>query len=152
MMETLEGAGQPNELPAEPGCEEPLGTGIPAATVGANRLVRNLLCLHLGALVLARLLPGADDLASWDLIGFLNAYSISTLRELFARPEIHFWNPFSFPQYNVGAESAISAILFRILAPVSLYWTPVIVLLVYDALFLLLLHILFRQLYGSLIG
>lgn len=66
-------------------------------------------------LVLVRLLRGADDFANWDLTGFLNVNSFSTLWEILARPEVHFRNPFSFPQFNVGAESLLSALLFRIL-------------------------------------
>ncbi len=152
MQDILEGAGQPSETPAGQGGEEPVGAGSPAATVGQTRLARDLLLLHFVALVLVRLLHEPDDLASWDLTGFLNANSFSTLRELLARPEVHFWNPFSFPQYNCGAESVITAILSRILGHVSLYWTPVVVLLVYDAVFLLLLHVLFKRLYGSILG
>jgi hypothetical protein len=132
--------------------QEPAGGGIAAVTRGRTGLVRNLLCLHVVVLVVVRLVRGADDFANWDLTGFLNANSFSTLWELLARPEVHFRNPFSFPQYNVGAESVLSAVLFRILAHVSLYWAPVVVLLVYDALFILLLHVLFRRLYGNILG
>jgi len=131
---------------------EPAGFGFDAARPYATAVARNLLFLHLVLLVLIRVLCDADDFVNWDLTGFLNANSFGTLRELLARPEVHFRNPFSFPLYNVGAESVISAILFRILRHVSLYWTNVVVLLIYDALFLLLLHLLFKMLYGSTPG
>ena len=115
-------------------------------------LVRNLLVLHVVVLVVVRVIRDADDFVNWDLTGFLNANAFASLRDLLARPEVHFWKPFSFPQYNVGAESAPSAILYRALAPVSLYWTPVVVVLVYDALFILLLLVLFRKLYRAPLG
>ena len=127
--------------------QEPAGGGMAAVMRGRTGPASNLLCLHVVVLLLVRLLRGADDFSNWDLTGFLNVNSFSTLWELLARPEVQFRNPFSFPQCNVGAESVLSAVLFRILAHVSLYWAPVVVLLVYDALFLLLLHVLFTRLY-----
>lgn len=97
---------------------------------------------HVALLVLQRALREADDVGTWDLIAFLNAQSES-LGALLRRPEVHFRNPFSFPLYNVGAESAVSAALFKALGPLSLYWSPVLVLLAYDALYLFLVDRLF---------
>src|SRR5439155_2425058 len=151
-VETLEQAAQPSELPRARAADALAGAGTRDAAVGTTYRVRAVFFLQPIALVLVRLLHDADDLAGWDLTGFLNANSFSTLRQLLARPEVHFWNPFSFPQYNTGAESVITAILARILSPVSLYWTPVVILLVYDALFLLLLHLLFKRLYRDTPG
>jgi hypothetical protein len=155
-MQTIEAsriADQASEMPESGRAGQvPAGGAMAAVMRGRTGLARNLPCLHVVALVLVRLLRSADDFSNWDLTGFLNANSFSTLWELLARPEVHFRNPFSFPQLNVGAESVLSALLFRILAHVSLYWAPVVVLLVYDALFLFLLHVLFRQIYGNILG
>ena len=151
-VETLEPATQPSELPKAPAADAPVGASTRAAAVGPTYRVRALFFLQPIALVLLRVLYDAHDLNNWDLTGFLNANSFSTLRQLLARPEVHFWNPFSFPQYNTGAESVITAILARTLSHASFYWAPVIVLLVYDALFLLLLHVLFKRLYRDTPG
>lgn len=108
--------------------------------------LRTLLVLNLVALVVVRLVRDADDFNNWDLISFLNANSYDSLRTLLWRHEVHFLRPFSFPLYNVGAESVPSAVLFRALGHVSLYWSNAIVLLVYDAIFLFLVHSFFRLL------
>src|SRR5262245_3255608 len=100
----------------------------------AARRVRLLLILHVIALVLVRLFRDADDFVDWDLIPFLNANTFPSLRQLLLRPELHFRNPFDFP-VNVGAESVPSAVLLRGLGHVSLYWSNVLVLLIYDAVF-----------------
>jgi hypothetical protein len=68
---------------------------------------------------------------------FLNANSARSLGELLQNPIVHFKNPFTFPQYNIGSQSAISIILFRLLAPISLYWSVPIVVLLFDLLFLI---------------
>ena len=114
-VETLEPATQPSELPKAPAADAPVGASTRAAAVGPTYRVRALFFLQPIALVLLSDLYDAHDLNNWDLTGFLNANSFSTLRQLLARPEVHFWNPFSFPQYNTGAESVITAILARIL-------------------------------------
>jgi hypothetical protein len=62
---------------------------------------------------------------------------------------VRFRNPFSFPQYNVGGESVLSLLLFRAFGRVSLYWSNVAVLLVYDAAFLALLGTLLRRVYRN---
>jgi hypothetical protein len=98
----------------------------------------------MAALVLLRALHDADDVSQWDLISFLNA-QCAPLGDVLRRPEVHFLNPFSFPLYNVGAESAVSSVLHKAFGLVSLYWCPVLVLLVCDALFLFLVDRLFRQ-------
>src|SRR5713101_1142079 len=110
-------------------------------------LLRRVFILNLVVLVLLRLIRDADDFSNWDLVGFLNANAFDSLAELLRRPEVHFRNPFSFPQYNVGAESTLSAILFHALGHVSLYWSNVIVVLVYDALFLFVVHRFFHLMY-----
>src|SRR2546422_10727639 len=102
-VETLEPATQPSDLPEAPAADAPVVASTRAAAVGPTYRVRAIFFLQPIALVLVRLLYGAHDLSNWDLTGFLNANSFSTLRQLLARPEVHFWNPFSFPQYNNGA-------------------------------------------------
>jgi len=60
-------------------------------------LARNLLCLHVVALVLVRLPRGADDFANWDLTGFVNVNSFSTLWELLTRPGVDGAGPATTP-------------------------------------------------------
>jgi len=98
-------------------------------------VLRNACILHLCVLVLVRVLRDADDFNDWDLITFLNANAFDSLWQLLKRPDVHFRNPFSFPLYNVGSESVPSILMFRLLGHVSLYWSNVIVILVYDTLF-----------------
>ncbi|HSB62146.1 MAG TPA: hypothetical protein VLI67_10525, partial [Vicinamibacteria bacterium] len=105
---------------------------------------RALAVAHVAALVLLRALRDADDLGNWDLIAFLNAESESAAAVL-RRPEVHLGNPFSFPLYNVGAESAVSTALFALFGRLSPYWSPVLVLLVFDALHFLLVDRLFSR-------
>jgi hypothetical protein len=109
--------------------------------------LRALLVLNLVVLVVVRLVRDADDFNNWDLISFLNANSFDSLRALLRRPEIHLLRPFSFPLYNVGAESVPSALMFRALGHVSLYWSNAVVLLVYDAIFVFLLQHFLRLLW-----
>src|SRR5262249_45029549 len=112
------------------------------------RLVRTLLIIHVIALVLVRLIPGADDFSDWDLIPFLNANAFHSLSQLLARPELHFYVPFSFSM-NVGAESVPSAVLLRALGHVSLFWSNVLVLIVYDTVFFLLVGRLFAVVFAN---
>jgi hypothetical protein len=106
-----------------------------------------LLLLHIFLLVLIRILANPDDFSNWDLIPFLNANVAASLSDLLQRPEVHFPNPFTFPLYNTGPESVSSAIMFRILGHVSLYWSNVIVLMVYVAVFFYLLYRLIQRLF-----
>ena len=62
---------------------------------------------HVALLILVRAVRDADDVSQWDLVAFLNA-QCDSLGAVLRRPEVHFLNPFSFPLYNVGAESAVS--------------------------------------------
>ena len=105
---------------------------------------RALAVAHFGLLVAGRALLAPDDVSGWDLISFLNART-APLGELLGRPEVHFENPFSFPLYNVGSESAISAVLHAALGALSPRWSPLLVLLAYDLAFVLLVDRLFRR-------
>jgi hypothetical protein len=98
---------------------------------------------HVALLILVRAVRDADDVSQWDLISFLNA-QCDSLWALLRRPEVHFLNPFSFPLYNVGAESAVSTVLHKVFGYLSLYWSTLLVLLVYDIVFLLVVGVLFR--------
>jgi hypothetical protein len=118
------------------------------AAVVNPRVLRAVLILHVVALVLIRLIPGADDFSDWDLIPFLNANSFPSLWQLLQHPVVHFRQPFTFST-NVGAESVSSAVLLRGLGYVSLYWSPVILLLVYDAVFFALVFWFFRLLFAD---
>lgn len=99
--------------------------------------------VHLALLVLVRAIRDADDVSQWDLISFLNAQSDS-LGAVLRRPEVHFLNPFSFPLYNVGAESAVSTVLHKGFGYLSLYWSTLLVLLVFDVVFIFAVDALFR--------
>src|SRR5258708_24042451 len=90
-----------------------------------------------------RAVRDADDVSQWDLISFLNA-QCDSLGAVLRRPEVHFLNPFSFPIYNVGSESAVSTVLHKGFGYLSLYWSTLLVLLVYDGVFLFLVDRLFR--------
>src|SRR5262249_12095321 len=59
-----------------------------------------------------------------------------------------FRNPFDF-SINVGAESVPSAVLVRGLGHVSLYWSNVLVLLIYDAVFFTLIYLLFSVVFAT---
>jgi hypothetical protein len=98
---------------------------------------------HVALLILVRAVRDADDVGQWDLIGFLNAQSDS-LGAVLRRPQVHFLNPFSFPLYNVGAESVASTVLYKAFGTLSLYWSTLLVLLVNDAVFLFVLNTFFR--------
>jgi len=106
--------------------------------------LRIVLVLHLVALVAMRLFTDADDFNNWDLISFQNANSFASLSALLAQPEVHLFNPFSFPVYNTGAESVLSILMHRAMSGVSLYWSNTAVLVVYDAMFLTVLAALLR--------
>gem|GEM_PF-6911092 len=114
-----------------------------------RRLPYLLAILHVCLLIGIRMLYDADDFNNWDLIPFLNANTADSLWSLLQRAEVHFWHPFSFPLYNVGAESVCSAVLFRLLGHLSLYWSNVLVLIVYDLVFLSLLHRLISFLFPA---
>jgi hypothetical protein len=113
----------------------------------AARVLPILLAAHTFALILLRTVINADDFNNWDLIPFLNANSTSSIWELLQRPEVHFLNPFSFPLYNTGPESVLSAVFFRALGNINLYWSNIIVLIFYDAIFLFLLYQLFKLIF-----
>jgi len=98
---------------------------------------------HVALLILVRAVRDADDVSQWDLISFLNA-QCDSLGAVLRRPEVHFLNPFSFPIYNVGAESAVSTVLHKGFGYLSLHWSTLLVLLVYDAVFLYVVDGLFR--------
>lgn len=102
--------------------------------------ILTLLVFHVFSLILIRTIIDADDFNNWDLIPFLNANTADSLWDLLQRPEVHFLRPFSFPLYNVGAESVFSAVLFRFFGHISLYWSNVLVLLIYDIIFLFLVY------------
>jgi hypothetical protein len=91
---------------------------------------------HFGVLVLLRLLLQPDEWVNWDLIPLLNANVFPSLAELLRREEIHFRQPWSFPLYNIGSESAVSAVLLRGLGAVSLYWSNALLVLVYTTAFM----------------
>jgi hypothetical protein len=125
------------------------------APVAAQTLVRirRLAVLNVFALIVWRLFGEADDLNNWDLIGFLNANSFDSLWRVLQHPDVHLRKPFSFPLYNVGAESVIGSLLFRGIGKVSLYWTNPLALLLFDVVFLVLLHawirVTFRDRFGE---
>ena len=98
---------------------------------------------HVALLILVRAVRDADDVSQWDLISFLNA-QCDSLGAVLRRPEVHFLNPFSFPIYNVGAESAVSTVLHKGFGYLSLHWSTLLVLLVYDVVFLFVVDGLFR--------
>jgi hypothetical protein len=98
---------------------------------------------HVALLILVRAVRDADDVSQWDLISFLNAQGDS-LGAVLRRPEVHFLNPFSFPLYNVGSESAVSTVLHKGFGLLSLHWSTLLVLLVYDVVFLLVVDGFFR--------
>ena len=112
------------------------------------RLIRQVLILHVIVLVLVRVFRDADDFSDWELIPFLNANAFASLWQLLQRPEVHFRNPFSFSM-NVGAESVPSAVLLRGLGRISLYWSNVLVLLLYDAVFVAVVYELFAVLFAN---
>src|SRR6266404_1127423 len=112
------------------------------------RLIRQVLILHVIILVLVRVFRDADDFSDWELIPFLNANAFASLWQLLQRPEVHFRNPFSFSM-NVGAESVPSAVLLRGLGRISLYWSNVLVLLLYDAVFVAVVYELFAVLFAN---
>ena len=111
-------------------------------------MFRQFLILHVIVLVLVRVFRDADDFSDWDLIPFLNANSFTSLWQLLQRPEVHFRNPFSFSM-NVGAESVPSAVLLHGLGHISLYWSNVLVLLLYDVVFFALVYRLFSVLFAN---
>jgi hypothetical protein len=98
---------------------------------------------HVALLILVRAVRDADDAGPWDLIPFLNA-QCDSLGAVLRRPEVHFLNPFSFPLYNVGAESAVSTVLHKVFGFLSLYWSNALVLLVQDVVFVVVVDRLFR--------
>ena len=112
------------------------------------RVARQFLILHVVVLVLVRVVRDADDFSNWDLIPFLNANAFVSLGKLLQQPEVHFHNPFSFSM-NVGAESVPSAVLLRGLGHLSLYWSNVLILLFYDAVFFALVYGLFSVLFAN---
>jgi hypothetical protein len=99
--------------------------------------------VHVVALVLVRVLRDADDFANWDLTAFLNANVWDSLWELLNQPVVHFRNPFSFPQMNVGGD--LSSMLLLRLRSCEPLLVERRVLLVYDAAFLALLAALLRE-------
>lgn len=115
----------------------PAPAPVPAGTLV---WIRRLAVLNVVALVVWRLFGEADDLNNWDLIGFLNAESFHSLWTVLQQPEVHFRKPFSFPLYNVGAESTLATLVFRGIGSWSLYWANPLVLLFYDVVFLVVLH------------
>lgn len=111
--------------------------------------LQQLILLHLFLLIAVRILVNSDDFNNWDLIPFLNSNAANSLHELMTRREVHFLKPFSFPQYNVGAESTIAALLFRGLGHVSLYWSVVFVLAFFDAIFIYLFFRIVRMFFSE---
>jgi hypothetical protein len=117
-------------------------------TIFSPAAIRGLLILNVAVLVVVRLIRDADDFSDWDLIPLLNANAFESLWRLLQRPEIHFRTPF-FVTMNVGSESVPSTILLRIFGHVSLYWSPVLVLLVYDTVFFLFVFLFFAAVFAD---
>jgi hypothetical protein len=113
--------------------------------------IRTLLILHLLVLVAIRVVLDADAFNNWDLVSLVNANAFDSLRALLERSEMHFRQPFSFPVHNTGSESVASILIHRLVAPLSLYWSNVVVLAVYDLVLVAalfgLLRLLFRDHY-----
>jgi hypothetical protein len=119
----------------------------PAPAPRTLATVRALAIANVVALVVVRLVRDADDFGTWDLVGFLNANTAPSLGALLWRPEVRLRDPFWVPLYNVGGESVVSLVLYRLAGLVSLYWAPAMVLLFWDAVLLFLLGRLFRLLW-----
>jgi hypothetical protein len=122
--------------------------GAKPKTIFSPAVIRGLLILNVAVLVVVRLIRDADDFSDWDLIPFLNANAFESLWQLLQRPELHFRTPFSVTM-NVGSESVPSTILLRIFGHISLYWSPVLVLFVYDTVFFLLVFLFFSAVFAD---